>query len=173
MMTSTPKKLTRLLTGKSRASLTRRPAPDKWSIGEILAHLADAELSFSWRIRLMLEKNGTAIQAYDQDAWAAFSHYPKLDPRLSLDAFRTQRERNVQLLRVIPKEIWDNYGMHEERGRETVARLAEMMAGHDINHLRQVEGMVTGSKKGPRGGQKSDVRGQKRYRKKRGARGWG
>ncbi|RPH38274.1 DinB family protein [bacterium] len=147
VMALTPKKLARLLKGKSRAALNKRPEPDKWSIAEVLAHLADAELAFSWRIRLTLGANGTLVQAYDQDAWAAYSNYPKHDPKLSLDAYRIQRERNVQLLRLIPKEMWENFGMHEERGKESVTRLTEMMAGHDINHLRQVEGMAKSKKK--------------------------
>ncbi len=147
VMAATPRKLLLLLKGKRRAALTKRAEPDKWSVGEVLAHLADAELAFSWRIRLMLGANGTTVQAYDQDVWCAFSSYPKHDPKMSLDAFRILRERNVHLLRLIPKEMWKNYGMHEERGKETVARLTEMMAGHDINHVRQLEGMLKSGKR--------------------------
>lgn len=167
VMAATPKKLVRLLKGKSRAALTRRVEPDKWSVAEVLAHLADAELAFSWRIRLMLGANGTLVQAYDQDAWAAYSNYPKHDPQLSLDAYRTQRERNVQLLRLIPKEMWDNYGMHEERGKETITRLTEMMAGHDVNHVRQVEEMAKAMKAKPGGSQKSEARSQKKAKRRK------
>ncbi len=166
VMASTPKKLVHLLEGKSRSILVKRTDPAKWSVGEVLAHLADAELAFSWRIRLMLGANGTMVQAYDQDAWASYSNYPKHDPMLSLDAYRIQRQRNIQLLRLIPKEMWENYGMHEERGRESVLRLTEMMAGHDINHLRQVEEMAKASERKPRRSQKKRTGG----RKKRGAR---
>jgi len=147
ILASAPKKLGRLLKGKSRAALVKRAQPDKWSIAEVLAHLADAELAVSWRIRLILGANGTTVRAYDQDAWAAYSNYPRHNPKLSLDAYRIQRERNVQLLRLIPKEMWENFGMHEERGRETITRMTEMMAGHDINHLKQVEEMVQAFKK--------------------------
>ena len=161
VMATTPKKLGRLLQGKSRGALNKRPEPDKWSIGEILAHLADAELAFSWRIRLMLEKNGTAVQAYNQDAWAAYSNYPKQDPRLSLDAFRLQRERNIQLLRLISREMWENYGIHEERGKESVARLTEMMAGHDINHVSQVEELLKAPIKKATGRKRKEARSRK------------
>jgi len=65
---ATPRKLTALVKGLSKKQLTRRPAPGKWSIAEILAHLADAELVVGFRLRLMLASNGTPIQAFDQDA---------------------------------------------------------------------------------------------------------
>jgi hypothetical protein len=45
-------------------------------------------------------------------------------------------------LEAIPKNLWDNYGMHEERGRESIAHIVRMLAGHDLNHLKQVEGIV-------------------------------
>lgn len=147
IMAATPKKLARLLKGRSRAALSKRPAPDKWSVAEILAHMADAELSIGFRMRLTLGASGTPIKAFDQDVWAQFSQYQKHDPMLSLEAYRVLRERNVRLLRMIPKEMWDNFGMHEERGRETVARISEMAAGHDLNHVRQIESILKPSRK--------------------------
>jgi hypothetical protein len=148
VMAATPKKLVKLLKGISRAALSRRPAADKWSLSEILAHLADAEVSYSWRIRSILAASGRVVQAYDQDTWARLFNYQKQDPRLSLDGYRIERERNVQLLRMTPKEMWENFGMHEERGKETITRLTEMIAGHDVNHLRQIEAMAKALKSG-------------------------
>ena len=167
VMAATPKKLVRLLKGVSRKTMFRRPAPDKWSIGEILAHLADAETSYAWRIRQMLAANGTLVQAYDQDTWARIFEYPKQDPNLSLEGYRIQRERNVALLRAVPKEMWENFGMHEERGRETITRLTEMVAGHDINHVRQIEDMAKALKPKPRRSLRSEARSQKRKRSKK------
>jgi hypothetical protein len=95
-------------------------------------------------MRLILGANRTPIQAFDQDAWAAFSRYEKQDPHLSLEAFWVQRERNVRLLKSLPKKMWRYYGMHSERGKETIRRVTQMLAGHDINHLRQVERIVRG-----------------------------
>ena len=150
VMAATPKKLVKLLKGISRAALQKRPAADRWSVGEVLAHLADAEISYSWRIRSILAASDRVVQAYDQDTWARLFNYPKQDPRLSLDGFCIGRERNVQLLRMIPKELWENFGMHEERGKETITRLTEMIAGHDVNHLRQIEAMSKGLKPRPK-----------------------
>lgn len=167
VMAATPKKLARLLKGISRAAMYKRPAPDRWSIGEILAHLADTELACSWRMRLTLGASGTLVQAYDQDAWARLFNYPKHDPKLSLDGYRIQRERNIQLLRLIPQEMWECYGMHEERGKETITRLTEMMAGHDINHVRQVEGMVKAMKKQPSPGKRQEKSKKGKLRRKK------
>jgi len=112
-----PKKLALLLKGKTGKQLMRRPAPDKWSIAEIVAHLADAELAISWRIRQILSNNAIPIQAYDQDAWAKTFDYAHRDPRQSLASYRALREANVALLKSVPRKLWDNYGIHEERGK--------------------------------------------------------
>lgn len=136
---ATPGKLAAAVKGLKKKQLTQRPAPDKWSIAEVLAHLADAELVGGFRIRLILEQNGTPIQPFDQDVWARTFNYRKRDPKASLTTFRALRENNLALLKVIPKELWDNYGMHQERGKETIAHIVRMFAGHDLNHLQQVE----------------------------------
>lgn len=135
---STSKKLQKLIKPLSKKEMKRRPAPNRWSIGEILAHLADAEVVGSWRIRLILGSNGAPIAAFDQDAWARTFDYAKRDPRHSLKAFRALRENNLTLLKSVPKKLWENHGMHSERGKETIAHIVRMFAGHDINHLRQV-----------------------------------
>jgi uncharacterized damage-inducible protein DinB len=141
---ATAKKLAALIRGKSRKQLSKQPAPGKWSIAEILAHLADTEIVVGWRLRQILSTNGTPIQAYDQDRWAAAFAYAKRDARLSLENFRRLREMNLALLQSVPKQLWDNYGMHSERGKETVAHVVRMIAGHDVNHLRQVEAIAKG-----------------------------
>jgi hypothetical protein len=138
ILAATPRQIARLVKGVPRKKLSQRPAADKWSVGEILAHLADSELVYGYRIRIILEAGGPPIQATNQDAWAKFSEYAKQDPALSLEAFRTARERLVRLLKSLPRESWDFYGMHSERGRESVTRVAEMLAGHDVNHVKQI-----------------------------------
>ena len=139
ILAASPRQIARLVKGVSRKKLSRRPASDKWSVTEILAHLADTELVYGFRIRLILEASGTPIQGIDQDAWAKFSDYAKHDPALSLEAFRITRERMVRLLKSLPRQSWDFYGMHSERGKETVTRVVEMLAGHDINHMKQIK----------------------------------
>jgi hypothetical protein len=142
----TPKKLGRLIQRAPSAKLRKRPAPGKWSAGEILAHLADCEIVTGWRMRQILGAPGTPIQAFDQDAWAAAGHYEKRDARKSLEQFRTAREGNLALLKSLTPEQWKHHGMHAERGVETIEHITCMMAGHDLNHLGQVERIVAGKK---------------------------
>jgi len=137
-----PAKLAKLIKGKKAAQLKRRPAPGKWSVAEVLAHLADAETVISWRIRQVLGASGQTIQAYDQDVWAETFEYAKCDPRQSLATYTALREANVALLKRIPKKLWENYGIHSERGHETVTHIVNMVAGHDINHRLQVEAIL-------------------------------
>lgn len=134
-----PKKLAALIKGKNSKQLMRRPAPDKWSVAEIAAHLADAELAISWRLRQILANNAIPIQAYDQDAWARTFNYARRDPRESLANYRALREANLALLKSVPRKLWDNYGVHQERGNESVSHVVKMVAGHDLNHLQQIE----------------------------------
>jgi len=150
VLASTPVKIAKLLKGVTRQRLAKRPEPGKWSAVEILAHLADSETVVGYRIRLVLGFNGVTVQAFDQDAWARYSNYAKHDPRLSFDAFRSQRERTVRLLKGLSPELWENYGMHTERGKETVRRIVEMLAGHDFNHLAQIEAILGKGKRVPK-----------------------
>jgi uncharacterized damage-inducible protein DinB len=135
----TAKKLAKLIKPLSKKQLSARPEPGKWSIAEILAHLVDAEIVGSWRMRLIIGSDGVPIQAFDQDVWAETFDYAARDPKVSLEIFRVLRENNLRMLKALPKNLWENHGMHSERGRETVAHLVRMFAGHDLNHLAQVE----------------------------------
>ena len=136
---ATAKKLGRLIQRASAAKLRKRPAPEKWSAGEILAHLADCEIVTGWRIRQILGAPGTPIQAFDQDAWSIAGHYEKRDARKSLEQFRVIREANLALLRLLTPQQKKYHGIHAERGTETIEHVASMMAGHDVNHTKQVE----------------------------------
>lgn len=138
----TPKHLSQLVHGVPKRALMKRWRPGKWSVGEILAHLAESEMVSGYRIRMMLSKSGTPIQAIDQDHWARVGRYRGVDPDRALEMFTVLRENNLALLRSLTRVQWSRYGMHEERGKETVRRLTDLVAGHDINHLRQIEGML-------------------------------
>jgi hypothetical protein len=136
---ATAAKLKKRTQGLTPKQLKWQPEPGKWSIAEIVAHLADVEIVASWRMRSVLGANGTPIQPFDQDAWASVFQYGKRDAKKSLEVFRVLRVNNLAMLKALPRQSWDNYGMHAERGKETVAHLARMFAGHDTNHLLQVE----------------------------------
>ena len=135
-------KLSRLVEGIPADKLSKRPAPDKWSVSEILAHLAEAEVGSFWRYRQMIEHNGSAIIPFDQDLWYKLGEYPSRNPQESLQLFRLLRDGNLRLFDQLTPEQWHMGGIHAERGPMTVADLARQMAGHDVNHLVQVEKML-------------------------------
>jgi len=139
LQAAAPKRLEKLIKGQPASKLRKRPAPDKWSVQEILAHLADTEIVGGWRIRLILGAPGTPVVAFDQDSWVTAGHYDKRDPRKSVEQFRVLREANLALLKSLTPEQWKHTGMHSERGPETVEHVVRMFAGHDLNHIAQVE----------------------------------
>jgi DinB superfamily len=136
---ATAKKLERLIKGVPKGKLRKRPAPDKWSVNEIAAHLADVEIVVGFRMRLILGAPGTPVAAFDQDSWVTSGHYEKRDSRKSVEQFRVAREANLALLKSLTPGQWKHYGMHAERGQETIEHVVRMIAGHDINHLQQIE----------------------------------
>jgi len=142
----TAKKLERLIKGVPTSKLRKRPAPDKWSVSEIVAHLADAEIVGGFRMRLILGAPGTPVAAFDQDSWVVSGHYEKRDPRKSVEQFRVVREANLALLKSLKPEQWKHYGLHSERGQETIEHIVRMFAGHDLNHLQQIERILAKKK---------------------------
>src|ERR1700682_1524905 len=105
----TASRLEQLMNSAPTAKLRERPAPDKWSVGEILPHLAETEIVISWRVRSILAAPGTPIQPFDQDAWVVAGHYSKRDPNKSLAQFRMLREANLDLYASLSPEQWERY----------------------------------------------------------------
>ena len=134
--------LSDLIDGVATAQLKRRPAPGKWSIVEILAHLADDEIATSWRYRQMIEHNGEKLLGFDQDEWARLGAYGSWEADDALELFRRLSEANLRMLAGLSAEEWDGSGHHSERGRMTVRELARHMAAHDINHIEQIRRIV-------------------------------
>lgn len=134
-----PDVLAALVEGLSAGHLGQRPAPEKWCIREIVAHLADDELVGAYRIRLILSAPGTEIQAFDQDVWARTGRYRTRDIIDSLALYRTLRFANLRILQSLTAQEWGMFGVHAERGIESLRDIAMYFAGHDINHFRQIE----------------------------------
>ena len=126
------------------AELHRRPQPGKWSVVEIIAHLAEDELVTSWRYRQMLENPGCALPGFDQDRWATWGRYQEWSADEALSMFRLLRAANLRLLRALTEDEWTRWGTHAERGRISVRDLARHMAGHDRNHLQQIRIRIAG-----------------------------
>ena len=143
LLAAAPQKLERLIKNASAAKVHQRPAPGKWSICEIVVHLADTELVGGFRIRMILGDPGGPIQAFDQDAWAAAMQYQKRNVRKSLEQYSALRQANITLLKSLTPAQWKQYGMHSERGMESVETIVRMFAGHDINHMEQVKRILS------------------------------
>lgn len=139
LQAAAPERLAFLTRGLSAEELVRRPAPEKWSIQEIAAHLADDELVGAYRLRMILSSPGTAIQAFDQDVWARTGRYGSIDTHASVDMFRILRQANLALLRSLTPAEWNQHGIHAERGVESIRDIAMYYAGHDLNHFAQIE----------------------------------
>jgi hypothetical protein len=144
---SSAARLHKAIRGLTPKQLKWKPKPEKWSIAEILAHLADAEIVASWRLRSVIGENGVTIQPFDQDVWVSVFRYNDRDARQSVEFFRVLRENNLAMLKKLPREAWENHGMHLERGKETLTHIARMFAGHDTNHALQIERIAAEFKK--------------------------
>lgn len=139
----TPARLAGLVAQASDEQLTARPGKDKWSVGEILAHLAEDEIATAWRYRQMVEHSGMRLAGFDQDLWARLGDYRSRRPQDSLELFRLLRLANLAFLDQLAPEQWECFGIHAERGWITVRDLVTHMAGHDANHIEQIRRILT------------------------------
>ena len=138
----TAPELERLVAGVPAEKLSRRPTTDRWSANEVLAHLAEAEITSTWRYRQMLEHDGCSLPGFDQNLWTRLGSYASRKPEDSLTQFRLLRDANLQMFDQLTPEEWEKHGIHTERGRMTVRELAVQIAGHDINHLTQIKAIL-------------------------------
>ena len=142
VLASTPARIAGLLAGRAAADLQWSPDPARWCIAEIVSHLADSELVLAYRARMILSAPGTPIQAFDQGAWARSQHAAASDAFESLALFASTRLANLRLLRRLTDEERDRFGIHAERGRESIRQLERLYAGHDRNHIAQIERLL-------------------------------
>jgi hypothetical protein len=135
----TPARLSRRVRSATRRRLALRPAPGKWSVGEILSHLSEVEMLWGYRLRAVYERSGIPLVGMDQEAWARNSRYRRIDPRRALETFVALRRANVDFIDGIPRKAMTRWGAHSQFGRLTLGKMIALMAGHDLNHARQVE----------------------------------
>ena len=139
VLAETPAALHDRLAGMSSAAVLRPEAPGKWSVRHVIVHLADSEVVWGWRLRLILAQDRPAIGGYDQDRWAARLGYDETDAGEALERFTVLRRDHLRLLRRASHEDLQRVGIHAERGEESVAHLIRLYAGHDLLHLRQID----------------------------------
>lgn len=137
VLEATPAQLELLLEALGEEDFERSYAPGKWTAREILAHLADAELGLGFRFRQALTVPRYRPQAFDQDRWS--ERYDRFEPSLAVEAFRALRAWNLALFTTFDLDDWLRELDYPYAGIETVDHLVRFLAGHDLNHLRQLE----------------------------------
>lgn len=115
-----------------------KPSPEKWSIREIIIHIADSEAVGYARCRTIIAESGNSILAYDQDKWAEKTFYNQLQMDLAMDLFHMLRINTCEVLKTIPDETWNNFMIHPERGKVTLDQWLEIYANHIDVHINQM-----------------------------------
>ena len=135
---ATPAKIRALIRGLTSRQLARRPAPGKWSIREIITHLADTEMVMCCRARWIAFEDHPTLVPFDQNKWAAGRAGEKEPVAETIERFRLLRRSQTRLFRNASRKALRRTGYHPERGVVTLRVQLETLAGHDLNHLAQI-----------------------------------
>jgi hypothetical protein len=139
ILRDTPGAAARALATLTPQQIKTPEAPGKWSVAHVLRHLADTDVVWGWRMRLILAQDRPTITGFDQDLWAERLDYANADPNESLETFAILRRDNLRLIERATPEDLKRVGVHAERGEESVGHLVRLYAGHDLLHLKQIE----------------------------------
>jgi hypothetical protein len=142
--------LERRTAGLPDAVLRRPEAPGKWSVLEVIQHLADTEVVYAWRTRQILTQDRPEIQGYDQDAWARTLRYGAADLAVTLGQLRGVRTANLRLWRSLTPAQLARVGLHSERGPESMDLVIRIMGAHDLVHRRQIDRVLAAAGKAAR-----------------------
>lgn len=125
----------------------RRPErPGKWSVIEVIQHLADSDLVAGFRTRMILTEDQPSLQGYDQDRWASELQYRHVSLGQAVEQLRALRTANLHLWRGLNPVQLKQVGMHSERGPESMEHILRLMAGHDLVHRRQIDRILSSSR---------------------------
>ncbi len=139
VLEQTPIILEKIVSLASEDQLHWKPSMERWSISEVLAHLADVEVAgFRERIERMVQEEMPQLAMYDQDAQYKAGRYTGGKAREHLKVFCHERDRSVSWLRYMPESIAGRKGQHQAFGPITVAQLMNEWAFHDLGHIRQI-----------------------------------
>jgi hypothetical protein len=136
-----PELLAVVLTGVFGEEEDFRPAPNKWSARQIMAHLADSELVCAHRCRQIAAEDNPTLIAFDQELWARNLNYAVRKPKQSLESFRRLRAENHELLIGLPESAFERAGNHTEAGRMTLGALVDRNVQHTESHARQLQAL--------------------------------
>ncbi len=139
VLEQTPIIIEKLVHAATDEQLRWKPAMDRWSISEVLAHLADTEVvAFRDRIQAMVQQESPRLEFYDQNATYAAGKYSGGKPLEYLKQFCHERDRSLSLLRYLSAEALSRTGVHSELGSITVGHVMNEWAFHDLGHIRQI-----------------------------------
>ena len=138
VMAELPGAVEQLVADVSNDSLRMPEAPDKWSIIEVIGHLFDTELVYRYRVVMILAHDAPEIQGYDEEAWVTVlghqdAHLGELMVRL-----RELRNANLGLYGSLNDEQLARYGVHSERGNESIGETITLLGAHDLVHRNQI-----------------------------------
>jgi hypothetical protein len=138
--------LTTRLRGVAEPVLRRPEAPGKWSVVEVIQHLADSDLVAGFRVRMVLSEERPLLQGYDQDRWASEFRYREVPLALALDQLRVLRAANLHLWKQLSPQQLERVGHHAERGPESVGHILRLMGGHDLVHRQQIDRILVSAR---------------------------
>ena len=139
VLRATPGLVARAVAALTPEQLKTPELPGKWSVAQVLRHLADTDVVWGWRMRLILAQDRPEITGFDQDLWADRLDYANADANESLEVFAVLRRDNLRLIdRATPADL-ERVGVHAERGEESAGYLVRLYAGHDLMHLAQID----------------------------------
>jgi hypothetical protein len=133
-----PDRVRTAVEGIREADARRSEAEGTWSVLQVLRHLADSEIVYGYRLRLIVAADRPAIPGYDQDAWAARLDYHHGTVADALGDWGAMRRMTLRWLDTLDASGWERVGVHGERGEESVGHVVRLLAGHDLVHERQV-----------------------------------
>lgn len=138
---TTGRDLVAIVSVASAEALRRSPGPGEWSARTVLTHLADAELVYGARLRLVVAEQNPPLPAFDENAWS--SRFGDLeDAKEALERWRVNRTSTIRVFDSLAEEEWERAGMHEQRGRLTAGDICRLLADHDTSHLNQIRTAV-------------------------------
>ena len=138
VLAETPATLRRAVSGLTASEDGAPERAGKWSVRQVVQHLADSELVGAFRFRMILAHDAPELPGYDQDLWAARLHYEESDLATALGDFETLRQANLRLFRSATPADLARVMRHAARGDESIAQTIPLYAGHDLVHLAQI-----------------------------------
>jgi len=139
----TPTALENLVVLTTPEKLLWKPAPDRWSICEVLNHLTDVEnLAVGLRAKRVVEEDRPLFVDYDRDARYAAGAFANDDGERALEKFREARKASLAWLEKMKPSDWKRKGKHPAVGEVDLTQLLSLWAFHDLGHIRQVAELV-------------------------------